>query len=81
MEETMKNAIANIAIQENQCPTMEEYYEKLKSMRLEPDDPIHLAALGVFCQSKSYREAWKLLPSVPNVLKKLIEKMARQLGF
>ncbi|GKE03378.1 hypothetical protein Tco_1395396 [Tanacetum coccineum] len=77
----MKNAIANIAIQENQCPTMEEYYEKLKSMRLEPDDPIHLAALGVFCQSKSYRDAWKLLPSVPNVLKKLIEKMARQLGF
>ncbi|GJX59337.1 hypothetical protein Tco_0290727 [Tanacetum coccineum] len=81
LEETMKNAIANIIVQENQSPTMEEYHEKLKSVRLEPDDPIYFAALGIFCQSKSYKEAWMLLPSVPNVLKKWIEMMAHQLGF
>nr|GFD37096.1 myb/SANT-like domain, Harbinger transposase-derived nuclease domain protein [Tanacetum cinerariifolium] len=44
LEETMKNAITNIAAQENQGPTMEEYHEKLKSMRLEYDDPVYLAA-------------------------------------
>nr|GEX56790.1 hypothetical protein [Tanacetum cinerariifolium] len=46
LEEIMKNAITNIAAQENQGPTMEECHEKLKSMRLEPDDPIYLAATG-----------------------------------
>ncbi|GJZ60252.1 hypothetical protein Tco_0616068 [Tanacetum coccineum] len=81
LEETMKNAITNIAAQENQGPTMDECHEKLKSMSLEPDDPIFLAAIGIFCQSKSYREAWMLLPSIPNVLKKWIELMARQMGF
>ncbi|GJV27071.1 hypothetical protein Tco_1383519 [Tanacetum coccineum] len=49
LEETMKNAIANISIQENQGPTMEECHEKLKSMGLGPDDPIYLAVLGIFC--------------------------------
>ncbi|GJX99581.1 Myb/SANT-like domain, harbinger transposase-derived nuclease domain protein [Tanacetum coccineum] len=81
LEETMKNAISSIAAQENQGPTMDECHEKLMSMRLEPDDPIYLVATGIFCQSKSYREAWMLLPSIPNVLKKWIEMMARQLGF
>nr|GEX43922.1 myb/SANT-like domain, Harbinger transposase-derived nuclease domain protein [Tanacetum cinerariifolium] len=33
LEEIMKNAITNIAAQENQGPTMEECHEKLKSMR------------------------------------------------
>ncbi|GJX41286.1 Myb/SANT-like domain, harbinger transposase-derived nuclease domain protein [Tanacetum coccineum] len=66
LEETMKNAISNIAAQENQGPTMDECHEKLMSMRLEPDDPIYLVATGIFCQSKSYREAWMLLPSIPN---------------
>ncbi|GKE50176.1 hypothetical protein Tco_1481434, partial [Tanacetum coccineum] len=61
---------------ENQGPTMEECHEKLKRMRLEPDDLIYLAALGIFCQSKSYREACVLLLSVSNVLKKWIEMMA-----
>ncbi|GKE61112.1 hypothetical protein Tco_1511479 [Tanacetum coccineum] len=78
---TMKNAITNIVAQENQGPTMDECHEKLKSMRLEPDDLIYLAATGIFCQSKSYREAWMLLPSIPNVLKKWIEMMSRQMGF
>ncbi|GJR05969.1 putative nuclease HARBI1 [Tanacetum coccineum] len=32
----------NVA-RENQGPTMEECHEKLKSMRLEPDDPVYLA--------------------------------------
>ncbi|GJS27540.1 hypothetical protein Tco_0488160 [Tanacetum coccineum] len=81
LEETIKNAISNIAAQENQGPTMDECHEKLKSMRLKPDDPVYLAATGIFCQSKSYREAWMLLPSIPNVLKKWIEMMARQMGF
>ncbi|GKE33320.1 hypothetical protein Tco_1452642 [Tanacetum coccineum] len=81
LEETMKNAISNIAAQENQGPTMDECHEKLKNMRLEPDDPVYLAATGIFCQSKSYKEAWMLLPSIPNVLQKWIEMMARQMGF
>ncbi|GKE53983.1 hypothetical protein Tco_1489139 [Tanacetum coccineum] len=81
LEETMKSEIANITAQENQGPTMEECHEKLKRMRLEPDDLIYLAALGIFCQSKSYREACVLLLSVSNVLKKWIEIMACQLGF
>ncbi|GJR80057.1 hypothetical protein Tco_0150842 [Tanacetum coccineum] len=59
LEETTKSEIANIIAQENQGPTMEECHEKLKRMRLEPDDLIYLAALGIFCQSKSYREACK----------------------
>ncbi|GJS40028.1 hypothetical protein Tco_0565071 [Tanacetum coccineum] len=44
LEETIKNAITNIAAQENQGPTMEECHENLKSMRLEPDDSDYLAA-------------------------------------
>ncbi|PWA53800.1 myb/SANT-like domain, Harbinger transposase-derived nuclease domain protein [Artemisia annua] len=58
LEENMKSAIAKIAVQENQGPTMEECHEKLKKLGLESADPIYLAALGVFCQSKSHREAW-----------------------
>ncbi|GJR06715.1 putative reverse transcriptase domain-containing protein [Tanacetum coccineum] len=81
LEETMKSEIANITAQENQGPTMEECHEKLKRMRLEPDDLIYLAALGIFCQSKSYKEACVLLLLVSNVLKKWIEMMACQLGF
>lgn len=81
LEENMKNAIAKIAVQENQGPTMEECHEKLKKLRLESEDPIYLAALGVFCQSKSHREAWMMLPSEPNVLKKWIQMMARQIGI
>ena len=81
LEESMKNAIAKIAVQENQGPTMEECHEKLKKWGLESEDPIYLAALGVFCQSKSHREAWMLLPLEPNVLKKWIEMMSRQVGI
>ncbi|GKB49140.1 putative nuclease HARBI1, partial [Tanacetum coccineum] len=44
LEETMKNAITNIAAQENQGPTIDECHEKLKSMRLDYEDPIYLAA-------------------------------------
>nr|GEV82154.1 reverse transcriptase domain-containing protein [Tanacetum cinerariifolium] len=47
LTETIKNAIANIDVQENQGPTIEECHEKWKSMRLEPDDQIYLALLGV----------------------------------
>ncbi|GJY26213.1 putative nuclease HARBI1 [Tanacetum coccineum] len=54
----LKNAITNIVAQEYQGPTMDECHEKLKSMRLEPEDPIYLAATDIFCQSKSYREAF-----------------------
>ncbi|GJX03770.1 hypothetical protein Tco_0189686 [Tanacetum coccineum] len=35
LKEKMKNAITNIAAQENQGPTMDECHEKLKIMRLE----------------------------------------------
>ncbi|GJW91162.1 hypothetical protein Tco_0168715 [Tanacetum coccineum] len=38
----------NVA-RENQGPTMDEGHEKLKSMRLEPDDPVYLATTGIFC--------------------------------
>nr|GEW96103.1 TMV resistance protein N [Tanacetum cinerariifolium] len=34
LEETIKNAIANIVVRENQCLTMEECHEKLKSMSI-----------------------------------------------
>ncbi|PWA60978.1 myb/SANT-like domain, Harbinger transposase-derived nuclease domain protein [Artemisia annua] len=81
LEENMKSAIAKIAVQENQGPTMEECHEKLKKLGLESEDPIYLAALGVFCQSKSHREAWMVLPSEPNALKKWIQMMARQIGI
>lgn len=81
LEENMKNAIAKIVVQENPGPTMEECHERLNKLRLESEDPIYLAALGVFCQSKSHREAWMLLPSEPNVLKKWIQMMALQVGI
>nr|KAJ0202649.1 hypothetical protein LSAT_V11C500258800 [Lactuca sativa] len=62
-------------------PTVEECYERLKLVGLDPMDPIFLAAFHLFGMSMNMREAWMTLPLIPEVLKGWIKITGTTLGM
>ncbi|CAI9273387.1 unnamed protein product [Lactuca saligna] len=61
-------------------PTVEECYDRLKLVELDPLDPLFLAAFYIFGVSINMREAWMTLPAIPQVLKGWIKMTATGLG-
>ncbi|KAL8257274.1 hypothetical protein R6Q59_029315 [Mikania micrantha] len=54
---------------------------KSTSIRLDPVDPLFLAAYHIFGVSTGMREAWMALPDLPEVLKGWLAMTARSLGL
>ncbi|GKC60151.1 hypothetical protein Tco_1087749 [Tanacetum coccineum] len=48
LEETMKSVMLLLTLMLKKTKVLDECHEKLKSMRLEPDDPVYLAATSLF---------------------------------
>ncbi|PWA93345.1 myb/SANT-like domain, Harbinger transposase-derived nuclease domain protein [Artemisia annua] len=84
-EEDMKQVIINMAkggFSKNKGPTADECHEKLKTLELESNDPLYLAAFLIFSQpGGNYRDTWMTLPSDPNLLKGYIQVVAKQLNL
>lgn len=83
VEDDMRKIIANLVVAtKTKEPTINECHAKLKGLELDGEDPLYLAAFGIFGQpSSSYRESWLELPSDPNILKGWIKMMAKTLGI
>lgn len=68
-------------INRKEGPTVDECYEKLKLLGLDPTDPLFLAAFFMFGQSMNMREAWMTLPPIPEVLKGWIKMGCTRFGL
>ncbi|KAF5785857.1 putative Myb/SANT-like domain-containing protein [Helianthus annuus] len=76
MRDALKHMVKNM-----EGPSIDECYEKLKSVGLEPIDPLFLGAFNIFGQSTYMRQAWMTLPSDPEVLKEWIKMTGTTLGM
>lgn len=62
-------------------PTVDECYQRLKLVGLDPSDPLFVAAFQIFGTSADMREAWMTLPAIPELQQTWIERTATSLGF
>nr|KAJ0214021.1 hypothetical protein LSAT_V11C400216980 [Lactuca sativa] len=62
-------------------PVVEECYERLKLVRLDPMDPIFLASFHLFGMSMNMIEAWMTLSPIPEILKGWIKMTGTTLGM
>uniref|UniRef100_A0A251UF39 DDE Tnp4 domain-containing protein n=1 Tax=Helianthus annuus TaxID=4232 RepID=A0A251UF39_HELAN len=76
MRDALKHMVKNM-----EGPSIDECYEKLKSVGLEPIDPLFLGAFNIFGQSTYMRQAWMTLPLDPEVLKEWIKMTGITLGM
>ncbi|CAI9264867.1 unnamed protein product [Lactuca saligna] len=76
----MQKALQHM-VNSKEGPTVEEFYERLKLVELDPMDPIFLAAFHLFGMSMNMREAWMTLPPIPGVLKGWIKMTGTTLGM
>ena len=76
----MQKALQHL-VNSKEGPTVEECYERLKLVGLDPMDPIFLAAFHLFGMSMNMREAWMTLPPIPGVLKGWIKMTGTTLGM
>ena len=76
----MQKALQHM-VNSKEGPTVEECYERLKLVELDPMDPIFLAAFHLFGMSMNMREAWMTLPPIPGVLKGWIKMTGTTLGM
>ncbi|CAI9263101.1 unnamed protein product [Lactuca saligna] len=60
----MQNALQHL-VNSKEEPTVEEYYERLKLVGLDPMDPIFFVAFHLFGMSMNMREAWMTLLPIP----------------
>ncbi|CAI9292019.1 unnamed protein product [Lactuca saligna] len=76
----MQKALQHM-VNSKEGPTVEECYERLKLVELDPMDPLFLAAFHLFGMSMNMREAWMTLPPIPGVLKGWIKMTGTTLGM
>ncbi|KAL7603641.1 hypothetical protein Lser_V15G20722 [Lactuca serriola] len=76
----MQKALQHL-VNSKEGTTVEECYERLKLVGLDPMDPIFLAAFHLFGMSMNMREAWMTLSPIPEVLKGWIKMTGTILGM
>ncbi|KAL8102018.1 hypothetical protein AgCh_033791 [Apium graveolens] len=60
LEDKMASAL-DLMIQNNSGPSLQECKEKLNKIGWESNNPLRQMALGIFCESATYRTQWMLL--------------------
>ncbi|KAJ9553695.1 hypothetical protein OSB04_017740 [Centaurea solstitialis] len=61
--------------------TLDACIDRLKTLGLDPSDPLYLAAIDIFGHTTLLRETWLINSPDPTILKEWIFKTAKRLGF
>lgn len=78
LQEQMSNAL-KLMVQKDTGPSVQECKEKLNALGWGAQNALHKMALGIFCESASYREAWMLLEE--DEIENWVLMVARKLGY
>ncbi|KAK1403515.1 hypothetical protein POM88_003120 [Heracleum sosnowskyi] len=78
LENKMINAL-DLMVQHNSGPSLQECKEKLNKLGWGTTNPLHHMALGIFCESASYRRQWMLLDENEN--ETWVKMVSKKLGF
>lgn len=78
LEEEMSNAL-KLMVQKDSGPSVQECKDKLNDLGWGAQNSLHKMALGIFCESASYREAWMILEE--DEIENWVLMVARKLGY
>ncbi|KAK1368798.1 hypothetical protein POM88_034890 [Heracleum sosnowskyi] len=78
LEEKMASAL-DLMIQNNSGPSLQECKEKLNKIGWASTNPLRQMALGIFCESATYRTQWMLLEQ--DEIEPWVKMVSSKLGF
>ncbi|XP_074343000.1 uncharacterized protein LOC141680773 [Apium graveolens] len=78
LEDKMASAL-DLMIQNNSGPSLQECKEKLNKIGWESTNPLCQMALGIFCESATYRTQWMLLEE--DEIEPWVKMVSSKLGF
>lgn len=78
LEDKMMSAL-DLMVQSNSGPSLQECKEKLNKLGWGPTNSLHHMALGIFCESATYRRQWMLLDENEN--ETWVKMVSKKLGF
>lgn len=78
LEEEMSNAL-KLMVHKDSGPSVQECKDKLHDLGWGAQNSLHKMALGIFCESASYREAWMILEE--DEIENWVLMVARKLGY
>ncbi|XP_074350060.1 uncharacterized protein LOC141689610 [Apium graveolens] len=78
LEDKMISAL-DIMVQNNSGPSLQECKEKLNKLGWGTTNNLHHMALGIFCESATYRRQWMLLDE--NEIETWVKMVSKKLGF